>query len=65
MNKTFWIGKRVRHIWDAAQREADRRNISLFQLLTDLLVANLPRMAEEPTPEDQWAQVAAKTAEAA
>ncbi|GAA4439591.1 hypothetical protein [Phytohabitans houttuyneae] len=61
MNKTLWIGRRAQPIWQAAQREADRREIPLTQLLTDLLERHLPGMAEEPTPQDQWAQIAPRT----
>lgn len=59
MNKTFYLGKRAQPIWAAAQREADRRDVGLGQLLTDLLEKHLPALAEEPTPQDRWARISA------
>lgn len=61
MNKTLWIADGSKPIWDAATRVARKRGVSVSQLVTDLLEEHLPTLAEEPTTEDRWANIAAES----
>lgn len=64
-NKTLYIPKADEPLWEAAQRVADRRQTSLYRLLTEALEDYVPRAAVEPSPRDRWAGIAAGEAEAA
>ena len=57
--KTLYIPKRDKPLWDAAQRIADRKQVSLYRVLTDALENHLPVAANEPDPQDRWAHIAA------
>ncbi len=57
-NKTLYIPDRDQPLWEAAQRVADRKRISLYRLVANALESHLPSAAEEPAPHDRWAQIA-------
>ena len=63
-NKTLYIPDRDQPLWDAAQRVADHKRVSLYRLLASALESYLPAAAAEPAPQDRWAQVAADGAAA-
>ncbi|MEU7170350.1 hypothetical protein ACIODS_12395 [Micromonospora chalcea] len=58
-NKTLYIPERDVPLWDAAQRVADRQKVSLYRVVSDALEAHLPVAANEPDPQDRWANIAA------
>lgn len=60
--KKLYIGERDEALWRAAQRVADRRRISLSQLVREALAAHLPDAAAAPDPAERWAHIAADAA---
>lgn len=61
MNKTFHIPDGDTELWRALKRIADSRGTSQYRLVRDALAEHLPRVVEQPTPEnpaDQWARLA-------
>lgn len=60
--KKIYVGERDGPLWDAAQRVADRRRISVSQLVRDALADYMPRAATAPDPADRWASIAPDTA---
>ena len=63
-NKTFYIPDDDAALWDAARRVAKRRRTSLYRVVADALVEDLPRQDAEtpPEPTDRWAHIAADAA---
>jgi hypothetical protein len=61
-NKTFHIPDDEIALWEAAQRVAKKRHTSLYRVVAEALKTDLPRIAEQPLPEDQWASIAADAA---
>lgn len=61
-NKSLYVPPRDEALWDAAQRLADRKRISLSRFVLDALEAHVPKVAAEPapTPPDRWAEIAAE-----
>lgn len=58
-NKTLYIPPRDEGLWEAADRVADQRKTSLYQIVRQALDAQLPIIAAQPTPEDRWAGIGA------
>lgn len=59
--KTLYVGDRDLELWRAAGRVAQRRDISVSQLVAAALEDYLPRVLAEPEPEnpaDRWARIA-------
>jgi hypothetical protein len=61
-NKTFHIPDDEQALWDAAQRVAKQQRTSLYRIVAEALSSELPRIAERPSPEDRWANIAADVA---
>lgn len=64
-NKTLYIRDADEPVWDAASRVARRDRVSLSQLVTEALETHLPKLAEQPSRDDRWAQIAAEETPAA
>lgn len=60
--KKIYVAERDKPLWSAAQRVADRRQVSLSQLVRDALAEHLPRRAAEPDPRQRWDAIAADAA---
>lgn len=60
--KKVYVGDHDGPLWEAAQRVADRRDISLSRLVREALEAHLPQALNEPNPAERWADFAATDA---
>lgn len=62
-NKSLYVPPQDEALWDAAQRVAKRKRISLSRLVTDALEVHVPKVAAEPAPPpaDRWNAVAAES----
>lgn len=60
--KKLYVGMKDMPLWEAAERVANRRRISLSQLVREALAEHLPTAAEAPDPAERWARIAADAA---
>ncbi len=67
-HKTLYIRPADESLWGAAQRVADRTDVSVSQIVAEALKHQLPRVVEEierrkqVQPVDEWADFAADVA---
>lgn len=63
-NKTLYIPDVEVSLWQAAQRVADRKGVSLYRVISEALTEDLPRQAAaaDTKPADPWAHIAADAA---
>jgi hypothetical protein len=63
-NKTLYIPEKETTLWDAAQRVADRRGVSLYRVVSEALTEDLPRQdaTADTKPADPWAHIASDAA---
>lgn len=63
--KTLYIPKSDRKLWQAAERVADAKEISLYKVLREALDKQLPLIAAAPAPSERWDEIAAGVQSAA
>lgn len=56
--RKVYVGDHDGPLWEAAERVADKRRISVSRLVREALEAHLPTAAAEPDPADRWAAIA-------
>jgi hypothetical protein len=57
-NKSLYIRDGDTPVWEAAERVARRKRVSLSQLVIEALEEHLPRAAAEPVRDVRWSEIA-------